>query len=87
MKSLCSSQHTGYGKSSKFPIPFESKYNVLERRRGKKIKELDLISLNNKNSELVRGAKSHKKIICKEFFTPPQVFFVKKVFEQRFFSI
>lgn len=37
--------------------------------------------MNNKSSELARGEKSYKRIICKEFFTLPQVSFVKNVFK------
>lgn len=49
--------------------------------KEEKGKELELISLNNKSSELARGEKSYERIICKEFFTLPQVSFVKNVFK------
>lgn len=67
----------------KIPNSFQKQIQCVRKERWKRgnSKELELISLSNKNSELPREEKSYEKIICKEFFTLPQVFFIESIFE------
>lgn len=61
---------------------FLSKSNAVpqngEKKEGNR-KELEFISLNNRNSELARREKPFIRVICKEFITLPQVFFLESI--------
>lgn len=54
-------------------------YLRTEREKEGNRKELEFISLNNRNSELARGEKPFRRVICKEFITLPQVFFLESI--------